>query len=79
MEHMHEAADAALPVLVFSAGGASAQGTLTVGQPVDRATTAGATQEFTIALDAGDYVAGALAVSSQRWPRRSSQFLTPIV
>jgi len=57
---MARAAAAALTVLLFSAGEASAQDTLTVGQPVDRAITAGATHEFTIALDAGDYVAGAV-------------------
>src|SRR5882672_12829889 len=57
---MARATRAALTVLLFSAGEASAQDTLTVGQPVGRAITAGATHEFTIALDAGDYVAGAV-------------------
>ena len=53
-------AAAALTVLLFSAGQASAQDTLTVGQPIDRAITAGATHEYRIAVDAGDYVAGAV-------------------
>ena len=51
---------AALTVLLFSAGHASAQDTLTVGQPVNRAIAAGAAHEYTIALEAGDYVAGAV-------------------
>jgi len=51
---MAQAAPAALTVLLFSAGQASAHDTLTVGQLVDRAITAGATHEYTVALDAGD-------------------------
>jgi len=51
---------AALAVLFFSAGQASAQDTLTVGQPVTRAIAAGAAHDYTIALEAGDYVAGAV-------------------
>jgi len=53
-------AAAALTVLLFSAGHASAQATLAVGQPIDRAIAAGATDDYTIALEAGDYVAGAV-------------------
>jgi len=44
---MARAAAAALTVLLCSGGQASAQDTLTVGQPVDRAITAGATNECT--------------------------------
>jgi hypothetical protein len=51
---------AALTVLVFSAGHACAQDTLTVGQPIDRAIVAGATDEYPIALEAGGDVAGAV-------------------
>jgi hypothetical protein len=51
---------AALTVLLFSAGHASAQDALTVGQPLTRAIVAGAAHEYTIALEAGDYVAGAV-------------------
>jgi len=51
---MAQAAPAALTVLLFSAGQASAHDTLTVGQLVDCAITAGATHEYTVALDAGD-------------------------
>src|SRR6059036_2517609 len=57
---MARAATAALAALLFSAGHASAQDTLTVGQPVEVAIAAGAAHEYTIALDAGDYVAGAV-------------------
>jgi len=57
---MARAMAAALTVLLFSAGHASAQDTLTVGQPVNRAIAAGAAHEYTIALEAGDYVAGAV-------------------
>lgn len=57
---MSRAATLALTALLFSAGHASAQDTLTVGQPVEVAITAGAAHEYTIALDAGDYVAGAV-------------------
>ena len=57
---MARALTAAFTALLFSAGHASAQDILTVGQPVDVAITAGATHEYTIALDAGDYVAGAV-------------------
>ena len=57
---MARAMAAALTVLLFSAGHASAQDTLTVGQPVNRAIAAGTAHEYTIALEAGDYVAGAV-------------------
>jgi len=57
---MLRAATAALTALLFSAGHASAQTTLNVGQSVDVAITAGAAHDYTIALDAGDYVAGAV-------------------
>jgi enterochelin esterase-like enzyme len=57
---MLRAATAALTALLFSAGHASAQTTLNVGQPVGVAITAGAAHDYTIALDAGDYVAGAV-------------------
>ena len=57
---MARAMAAAMTAIFFSAGHASAQDTLTVGQPVDRAIAAGAAHEYTIALDAGDYVAGAV-------------------
>jgi enterochelin esterase-like enzyme len=59
-ELMARAAAAALTVVLLSAGHAFAQGTLKVGEPIDRAITAGATHEYVIALDAGDYVAGAV-------------------
>ena len=55
---MARAAAAALTVVLFIAGHASAQDALKIGQPVERPMTAGATHEYTIALDAGDYVAG---------------------
>jgi len=57
---MTRAATVALAALLFSAGHVSAQGTLTVGQPIEAAIAAGAAHEYTIALDAGDYVAGAV-------------------
>ncbi len=57
---MARAAAAALTVLLFSAAHASAQATLPIGQPVERAIAAGDAHDYTIALDAGDYVAGAV-------------------
>jgi enterochelin esterase-like enzyme len=57
---MARAAAAALAVLLFCADHASAQDTVKVGQPVARAIAAGATHAYTIALDAGDYAAGAI-------------------
>jgi len=57
---MARAMAAALTALLFSAGLATAQDILTVGQPVGRAIAAGAAHEYTIALEAGDYVAGAV-------------------
>ena len=57
---MARAAAAALAVILISAGHASAQDTLTVGQTVDRAITAGAAHQYTIALDAGDYISGVI-------------------
>ena len=57
---MVRAATAALTAVLFSAGYAQAQDILTVGQPVQAAITAGAAHDYTIALDAGDYVAGAV-------------------
>jgi enterochelin esterase family protein len=58
---MARAATAALAALLFSVAHASAQSTtLTVGQPIEVAITAGAAYDYTIALDAGDYVAGAV-------------------
>jgi enterochelin esterase family protein len=57
---MARAAAAALTVLFFSAGHASAQDALKVGQAVERAIVAGATHDYSVALDAGDYVAGAV-------------------
>ena len=58
---------AALTVLFFSTGHASAQDTLTVGQPVDRAIVAGATHDYPIALEAGDYVASAVVGQIHVW------------
>ena len=60
---MARAAAAVLTVLLFSAGQASAQDTITVGQPVDRAITAGATHEHTGALDAGGSSFGDIAAT----------------
>ena len=57
---MARSAAAALAVLVFCADHASALDTLKVGQPLARAIAAGDTHAYTIALDAGDYVAGAI-------------------
>ena len=57
---MARAATVALTVFLFSAGHASAQTTLSVGQSIDVAIVAGAAHDYTIALDAGDYVAGAV-------------------
>jgi enterochelin esterase-like enzyme len=57
---MFRAVTAALTTLLFGAGHASAQTPLNVGQSVDVAITAGAAHDYTIALDAGDYVAGAV-------------------
>jgi hypothetical protein len=57
---MVRVATAACTALFFSAGYALAQDLLTVGQPVEVAITAGSAREYTIALDAGDYVAGAV-------------------
>lgn len=57
---MARAAAAALTLFLFSAGHASAQDILAVGQPVERAIAAGATHEYAIALDVGDYLAGAV-------------------
>ena len=57
---MVRAATAAFTAVFFSASFALAQDALTVGQPVEAAIAAGAAHEYTIALDAGDYVAGAL-------------------
>ena len=57
---MVRAATAALTAILFSAGYAQAQDVLTVGQSVQAAITAGAARDYTIALDAGDYVAGAV-------------------
>ena len=51
-------AAAVLTLLLFTAGHALAQDTLKVGQPVERAIAAGASHDYTIALDAGDYVSG---------------------
>ena len=57
---MARAAFAASAALLFFATHASAQGTLTVGQPIEQTISAGAAHDYTIALDAGDYVAGAV-------------------
>ena len=57
---MARAATVALTVFLSSAGYASAQTTLNVGQSIDVAIAAGAAHDYTIALDAGDYVAGAV-------------------
>jgi enterochelin esterase-like enzyme len=57
---MARAATVALTVFLFSAGHASAQTTLNVGQSIDVAIVAGVAHDYTIALDAGDYVAGAV-------------------
>jgi enterochelin esterase-like enzyme len=57
---MIRAATATFTAVFFSASYALAQDVLTVGQPVEAAITAGAAHEYTIALDAGDYVAGAV-------------------
>jgi len=57
---MVRAAAAAFTAVFFSASYALAQDALTVGQPVEAAIAAGAAHEYTIALDAGDYVAGAV-------------------
>ena len=57
---MVRAATAAFTALFFSAGYAQAQDLLTVGQSVEAAITAGSAREYTIALDAGDYVTGAV-------------------
>jgi enterochelin esterase-like enzyme len=57
---MARTAAAVLTVLLLGAGRASAQGPLNVGEPIDVAITAGATHAYTIALDGGDYVAGAV-------------------
>jgi len=57
---MARAAAAALALLLFCADHVSAQDTLKVGQPAARAIAAGASHEFTIALDAGDYLAGTI-------------------
>src|SRR5688572_26382433 len=55
---MARAATATLAALLFSASHTVAQNVLKVGQPVQVAITAGSAHEYTIALDAGDYVAG---------------------
>jgi len=55
---MARAAAAALTGLLFCVTHASAQDSLTIGQPIERPIAAGATQDYTITLDAGDYVAG---------------------
>jgi len=57
---MARAAVVALTVLLFRAGHVSAQATLAIGQPVDRAIAAGGAHEYSITLDANDYVAGAV-------------------
>jgi enterochelin esterase-like enzyme len=57
---MVRVATAACMALLFSASYALAQDLLTVGQSVEVAITAGSAREYTIALDAGDYVAGAV-------------------
>ncbi len=57
---MVRAAIATFAALLFSASYTLAQNVLTVGQPVQVAITAGSAHEYTIALDAGDYVAGAV-------------------
>jgi hypothetical protein len=57
---MIRAATAAFTAVFFSASYALAQDALIVGQPVEAAIAAGAAHEYTIALDAGDYVAGAV-------------------
>ena len=57
---MARAATVALTAFLFSAGHASAQTPLNVGQSIDVAIAAGAAHDYTIALDAGDYVAGAV-------------------
>ena len=56
---MVRAATAAFAVFL-SAGYALAQDSLAVGQLVQAAITAGSAHQYTIALDAGDYVAGAV-------------------
>ena len=57
---MARAAAAALAVLLFCADHVSAQDSLKVGQPAAGAIAAGASHEYTIALDAGDYLAGTI-------------------
>jgi enterochelin esterase family protein len=57
---MVRAATAAFTAVFFSAGYALAQDILTVGRSVQVAMTAGSAHEYAIALDAGDYVAGAV-------------------
>ena len=57
---MVRAATLAVAVVFFSAGDAPAQDLLTIGQTVEKAITAGSAHDYTIALDAGDYVAGAV-------------------
>jgi enterochelin esterase family protein len=57
---MTRATAAILTVLLSSAGHASAQDPLTAGQAIDRAITAGAAHQYTVALDVGDYVAVAV-------------------
>ncbi len=57
---MTRAATAALTAVLCSASYASAQGILTVGQPVQAAIAAGSAHDYTITLDAGEYAAGAV-------------------
>ncbi len=57
---MVRTATAAFTAVLLSADYALAQQSLTVGQSIEVAIAAGATHEYTVALDAGDYVAGAV-------------------
>jgi hypothetical protein len=57
---MAQVAIAAFMAVFFSAGYALAQDSVTVGRAVEAAIAAGDADEYTIALDAGDYVAGAV-------------------
>ena len=72
---MVRAATAAFAAVLFSASYALAQDVLMVGQPVEVAITAGAAHEYTIALDAGDYVQ-VLSISAASWFSRPSSHRT---